>query len=192
MPTFNVLLGVSGGIAAYKACDLITKLRHLGGYAVRVIMTENAKQLVTEQLLASLCGHEVLCDFWEEAKQGSIDHIDITQQWAQLFVVAPATANVIGKFANGISDDYMSTAWLAAHCPKIVAPAMNTTMWNNPAVQRNVATLEGDGVEIVPPVEGLLACGTQGIGKLAHTDTIIAAVKRRKLAMELRELGALT
>lgn len=171
----NIILGVSGGISAYKACDIISKLKYLG-HSTRVITTKNAEELVTRKLFASLSGFPVLHDLWEEAENGEIDHINIIQQWATLFVVAPATANVIGKFANGIADDYLTTAWMAAQCPKIVAPAMNTTMLYSPGVVRNLEQLEKDGVTIVEPAAGKLACGTVGLGKLAKVDDIVAAI----------------
>ena len=173
----KIILGVSGGISAYKACDIISKLKYLG-HSTRVIMTKNAEELITRKLMASLSGSPVLHDLWEEAENGSIDHINVIQD-ADLFVVAPATANVIAKFANGIADDYLTTAWLAAHCFKIVAPAMNTTMLGNPAVVRNLETLEKDGVTIVEPASGKLACGTVGEGKLAKVDDIVKAILER-------------
>jgi phosphopantothenoylcysteine decarboxylase/phosphopantothenate--cysteine ligase len=173
----NILLGVSGGIAAYKACDIISKLKYLG-YSVRVVATANALKFVGSITYASLTQHPVLSDMWLEAQSGEIDHIKVTQEWADLLVVAPATANIIGKFAHGISDDYLSTVYLAAYCKKIIAPAMNTTMWESPAVKRNIQTLKKDGCLIVNPATGLLACGTTGEGKLNSVDHIIEAIQK--------------
>lgn len=170
----NILIGVSGGIAAYKACDIINALTHQG-HNVRAVMTENAKHMITEETLASLTHAPVLSNFWSESKLGAIDHIKM-QDWADVLLVAPATGNVIGKFANGIADDYLSTIWMATKCPKIVAPAMNTVMWESHAVQRNIKTLLSDGVFIVPPRKGRLACGAEGEGKLAKVEEIINGV----------------
>lgn len=171
----RILLGVSGGVAAYKALDIISKLKYVD-YETRVILTDNAAKFVTPMQFASVCKWPVLNDLWEEAENGKIDHIDFTQKWADLFVIAPATANVLGKFANGIADDYLSTAYMASTCPKIIAPAMNTEMLNSPAVRRNLKTLESDGVTIIPPDEGKLACDTVGPGKLAKVDIIVQAI----------------
>jgi phosphopantothenoylcysteine decarboxylase/phosphopantothenate--cysteine ligase len=171
----NIMLGISGGIAAYKACDIISGFKYLG-WDVKVVMTKNAKEIITPTTLASLSGHPVLCDMWEDAVGGSIDHIKAVQGWANIFLVAPATANVIGKFANGIADDYLSTIYMAADCPKAVAPAMNSFMYKSPAVQRNIAQLKEDGVHIIDPVIGMLACGYEGPGKLPKPRTIVTDV----------------
>ena len=171
----KVLLGVSGSIAAYKACDIITKLRH-HDHEVRVILTESAKELVSEVTLATLSGHPCISDFWVDAKKGSIDHIDVSQEWADLLVVAPATTNMIAKFALGIADDYLSTTFTSANCPKMVAPAMNTSMLHHKPTQRNLQLLRDDGVEIIESDSGRLACGTVGEGKLRNVDDIVAAI----------------
>ena len=171
----NVLLGVSGGIAAYKACEIITKLK-LKCATVRVVVSENGLKFIPAVTLSSLTEHPVYSDLWNEAENGEIDHIEVSQKWAHVFVVAPATANAIGKFANGIADDYLSTMYMAASCPKVIAPAMNTVMLNSKAVARNIATLVQDGVEIIEPATGRLACGTYGDGKLAPVDEIVEKV----------------
>ena len=168
----NILLGISGGISSYKACDVVSKLKYRN-HSVRAIMTKNAERFITTVTLASLTGKPVLKDFWAEAEGGEIDHINVTQQWADCLIIAPATANIIGKFANGIADDYLSTVFMAAYCPKIIVPAMNTTMWGCPAMQRNAETLEKDGCYIMVPDEGKLACGTVGPGKLPKPEAIV-------------------
>jgi len=158
----NVILGVTGGIAAYKSCDLINMLRK-DGHDVRVIMTENAKQFITPMTLATLSKHPVMDNMWEERK-GTVDHIDVAT-WAELFVVYPATANIIGKFANGIADDLLSTVFLALPhtTQKVIFPAMNTNMYKNPAVQRNCKTV---GAYVTETRTGMLACNVEGEGCL--------------------------
>lgn len=168
----NIVLGVSGGVAAYKACDIVTACKRMG-VDVRVVMTKNATELVQPAQFASLSGHSVLLDMWNEAPTGNIDHINAVQGWAHLLLVAPATANVIGKFANGIADDYLSTVFMSADCPKAVAPAMNTVMWESAAVRRNVQRLKDDGVLVIHPGSGRLACGVEGVGKMARVDKIV-------------------
>lgn len=168
----NILLGVSGGISCYKACDVISKLKYKH-HSLRVVMTKNAELFVTPVTFASLTGAPVLSDLWGEAKDGHIDHINVPQIWADALIIAPATANVIGKFANGIADDYLSTLYMATHCPKFIIPAMNTTMWESTAVQRNIRTLKMDGCHVMYPADGKLACGTIGAGKLPSPDSII-------------------
>lgn len=181
----NVMLGVSGGIAAYKACDIINKLKQKG-HKVRVCMTDNAQKIIPQATLASLSGSPVFNDMWDEAENGDIEHINVTQKWTDLLVIAPATANCIGKLANGIADDYLTTMYMAAHCAKMICPAMNTTMLSAPAVQRNLKTLEADGVEFVNPATGTLACGTVGDGKLAPVDEIVGRIcaKLQKIEIE--------
>ena len=172
----NILVGVSGGIAVYKACDLISKLKYLG-HTTQVVMSENAEHFVSKMTFASLTGRPVCTRLWDEAENGTIDHIQISQQWADILLVAPATANIIGKFANGIADDYLTTIYMATTAQKVICPAMNTEMYKSNAVQRNLKTLFTDGCEIITPDEGRLACGTVGIGKLAASDKIIAGLK---------------
>lgn len=174
----KILLGVSGGIAAYKACDIVSKLRYRG-HDIQVVLTENAKLFITKVTLAALSQNPVLDDLWTEAESGIIDHIDNPQRWADILVVAPATQNVIHKFATGAADDYLSTMFSAAcgHIPRLVAPAMNTSMWNNPATQRNVAQLSKDGVFILEPASGRLACGTVGEGKLPTPEAVVEKIE---------------
>jgi phosphopantothenoylcysteine decarboxylase len=158
----NIVVGVTGGIAAYKACDLILGLQKTG-HEVRVIMTDNATQFVTPITLATLSKHPVMRDMWIESKD--VEHIEVSK-WAEIFVVYPATANIIAKFANGIADDTLSTVYLAL--PKgthiFVFPAMNTNMYRHIATKRNMATLERDEVWVAKTRETVLACGDRGEG----------------------------
>lgn len=169
----SLILGVTGGIAAYKAADLCSKLTGLG-YDVSVIMTESARKLVSEQLFFTLSRNPVLTDLFSvpEWKPG---HIALADR-AALMVVAPATANFIGKLANGIADDALSTTALAFHGRLILAPAMNSHMWNHPAVQKNCETLKNWGVEFVGPVTGRLACGVSGEGRMAEVPEILERI----------------
>ena len=185
----KVLLGVTGGIAAYLAASAISQL-HKSEHDVRVIMTENAQKFITPLTLATLSNHPVMTTMWVLQSEGaSVDHID-TAQWADVFVVYPATANIIGKFANGIADDLLSTVFMAL--PKetsiILFPAMNTNMWNSPVVQENCDKLErlysAIQLEIVLPKTGLLACGDIGVGKCPAPIEVRAHVDRCKSKYE--------
>jgi phosphopantothenoylcysteine decarboxylase/phosphopantothenate--cysteine ligase len=175
----KVTVGVSGGIAAYKAAELVRALQRQA-LDVHVIMTEAAKQFVQPLTFASLTGHEVTSGMWpqtgasEEHSASSIQHIDAAQT-TDLLIVAPATANVLAKFAHGIADDFLTTLYLASKAPVIVAPAMNVNMWEHPATQANLQTLEERGVRIVSPGSGYLACGMVGSGRLAETEEIVRA-----------------
>jgi len=170
----NILLGITSGIAAYKAYDLINKLKSKN--EIKVIITENAKNLISIKTLEALSKNRVLCNMWDTSQE-KIEHIDLTQEWADIFLIVPATANIIGKMANGIADDFLSTAYLASPGPVVIAPAMNTTMWLSQAVQRNIATLKSDGIKIIDPISGRLACNSSGIGKLAKLDDILEIIK---------------
>ncbi|MBL7032581.1 MAG: bifunctional phosphopantothenoylcysteine decarboxylase/phosphopantothenate--cysteine ligase CoaBC [Candidatus Delongbacteria bacterium] len=169
----KLILGVTGGIAAYRAVEL---LRHLqrGEAQVRVIMTRNATRFVTPLTFSSLTGFPTLVDSFSDPAHWEIDHIEIAR-WADLLLVAPATANIIGKAAGGICDDLLSTTICACDCPQLFAPAMNTRMYHNPAVQRNLELLRTQGVHLVDPVSGALACGDTGTGKLAEPVAIARA-----------------
>jgi phosphopantothenoylcysteine synthetase/decarboxylase len=181
----KVLLGISGGIAAYKAVDLASKLTACGAQ-VRTVMTENALRLVCAKSFEAVTGQAVYTSLWE-AEEFKIGHINLTD-WADILVVAPATANIIGKTANGISDDLLSTVLCACwQKPLIFAPAMNDRMWNNPVVQKNVKELRRLGVETVGPEKGRLACGTEGIGRMAEPQEIINAIA--KMAARTRHKG---
>ncbi len=177
----RVIVGVSGGIAAYKAAELVRELqRH--AVEVRVVMTSAAQKFVQPLTFSALTGHKVITSLWGEEdpgaaapEQNGIDHI-AEAQWADALVVAPATANILAKFAHGIADDFLTTLYLATSAPVVVAPAMNVNMWNHPATQANIATLRQRGVAIVEPGTGELACGMVGAGRMAEPEAISAAV----------------
>jgi len=176
----NVLLGVTGGIAVYKACELVRRLRD-GGHEVQVAMTESATRFVTPMTFGVLSGKPVATSLWDPSDP-SIDHIRLAR-WPDVIAIAPTTANTIGRLANGLADDLLSTVVLASRddVPVLLAPAMNTAMWNNPLVQRNLTLLrEVDGgrrYRIVPPTEKTLACGEEGVGALADESEILAAIE---------------
>jgi phosphopantothenoylcysteine decarboxylase / phosphopantothenate---cysteine ligase len=167
----TVLLGVSGSIAAYKAAQIASHLAQ-DGVDVHVLMTQHATNLVGPATFRALTGNPVLIDAFDEPKVGEIAHVDIAQR-ADVFLIAPATANIIGKIAHGIADDFLTTAALVARCPKIVAPAMNSRMWSNPFVIGNVDRLRSFGYTIVEPGSGYLACGEEGVGRLADVEEIL-------------------
>ena len=169
----RVALGVSGGIAAYKAVEVLRGLQR-AGCEVRVGMTKRACEFVTPLTFRALSGSHVVVDDYAPENPDPIAHITFSQS-VELFVVAPATANVIAKFANGVADDFLTSTYLASNAPVIVAPAMNTTMLLHPATQRNLARLRADGVRIVEPDAGEMACGTIGPGRLSEPDLIVAA-----------------
>lgn len=172
--TKNVLLAVSGGIAAYKAAEITSGLQKRG-CDVRVIMTENACKFITPLTFEALTHKKVYTSTFDYESDQIIQHIALAQE-ADVFVVAPATANIMAKLAHGIADDMVSSTWLAATCPALVCPAMNTHMYENPATQANIKTLESRGVEIVGPGEGKLACGDIAKGTLSAVDEIIEAI----------------
>lgn len=168
----KVILAVGSSISAYKSCDL-ARLFVKGGYSVFVAMTENATKLVSPLTLEALTGNPIYRDstLWEKHEMG---HIFLKDK-ASLFLAAPATANMIGKFANGIADDLVSTTFLAIECPAMIAPAMNPNMYKSPGVQMNIERLKGWGVQFVEPETGLVACGDEGKGRLADINTIYEA-----------------
>lgn len=171
----TVVLGVSGGIAVYKACDLVSKLKKLG-LNIHVIMTKGATEFVTPLTFQSLSQNYVVSDMFAEPRTWDVEHISLAKK-ADLFLIVPATANVIGKIANGISDDMLTTTVMATKAPVLIAPAMNTVMYENPIVQKNIKFLESYGYEFVEPGSGRLACGDIGAGKLADVDDIVERVK---------------
>jgi len=171
----RIILAVTGGIAAYKAADLASRLVREGA-DVRVAMTDAACRFVTPLTFRTLTGHGVVTDLWADADVPGVVHVAMAD-FAEVLVVAPATADILGKMAAGIADDAVSTLALSVDCPVIVAPAMNTRMWRHPAVQANLDTLRSRGVTIVDPAEGRLACGTTGPGRLAPNDDLIAAIR---------------
>ena len=165
-----VVLGVTGGIAVYKACELL-RLLQKRGIDVFVVMTQNACRFVAPLTFETLSGHPVAVDTFDRPQTWEVEHIALAKR-ADLFLIVPATANIMGKMACGIADDMLSTTVMATRAPVLVAPAMNTGMWENAAVQQNVKTLRARGVEIVAPVSGHLACGDSGAGKLEDVEVI--------------------
>ncbi len=170
----ELLIGVSGGIATFKTAALVSRLVQAGA-GVTVIMTRAAQELVAPKTFEALSGREVAVGLFAGS---SHPHIELGRG-AELFCVAPATANIMAKAANGLADDLLSTALLAFAGPIIMAPAMNTRMWQKSAVQRNVRRLEEDGVLLVGPEEGFLSCGETGYGRMASPETIFAVIKQR-------------
>ncbi len=176
----TILLGVSGGIAAYKSAELVRALRS-DGYRVQAVMTRAATKFITPLTLASLTGNRVITDLFadlsaDETLTSSVAHIEVAQA-SDLMLVAPATADILAKFALGLADDFLSTAHLAFTGPLVLAPAMNTRMWEHPATRENLAVLRSRGAVVVEPGSGELACGTVGRGRLADSEPIVAAVR---------------
>ena len=169
----KIALAVSGGIAAYKAVEILRGLQK-AGCTVRVAMTRRACEFVQPLTFRALSGAHVIVDDYAPDNPDPIAHITFSQT-VDLFLVAPATANLISKFANGIADDFVSSTYLAATAPVLIAPAMNTTMWEHPATRRNLAKLKSDGVHIVVPDKGEMACGTFGPGRLSDPEVVVAA-----------------
>jgi phosphopantothenoylcysteine decarboxylase/phosphopantothenate--cysteine ligase len=169
----RVLLGVTGGIAAYKAC-ILTRLLRLGGASVRVVMTRSAERFVGPATFAALSDHRVYTDLWEEP--GQVLHVRLAHE-ADVVVVAPATANVLAKLAFGVADDLLTSTLLEARVPFVVAPAMHTGMWEHAATQANVATLAERGARIVGPSRGFLAAGDEGVGRMSEPEEILAAIE---------------
>lgn len=173
----TIVIGVSGGIAVYKALEVVSKLKK-ENMNVHVIMTKSAKEFVTPLSFQSLSQNMVVHDMFEEPKAFEIQHISLAKK-ADLVVIVPATANIIGKVANGIADDMLSTTIMATKAPVIFAPAMNTNMYNNVIVQENIKKLKSCGYEFIEPEKGRLACGDEGIGKLANTDVIVDSISNK-------------
>ena len=167
----KIALGVTGGIAVYKAVDLVSRLRKQGA-EVRVIMTEHAQQFVTPITFKEISGNKVAVSMWDSNQEFNVEHIALAN-WADAFVVAPATANILAKMANGIADDLLSTTLLAAQAPIIVCPAMNTGMYQNSITQENIEKLQKHGVTVMPPAVGYLACGVTGPGRLPEPQQIV-------------------
>lgn len=175
-PNMNIVLGISGSIAAYKAADLASQLVKLN-HDVHVVMTRAATEFITPLTLQTLTRQPVLVSLEDEKQSWKPGHIDLADQ-ADLFLAAPASANLLGQFANGLAQDPLTSVYLALPrtTPVLIAPAMNGKMWLHPATQRNIATLQSDGCKFVGPAEGGLACGYDGIGRMAEVPEIIAAV----------------
>jgi phosphopantothenoylcysteine decarboxylase/phosphopantothenate--cysteine ligase len=172
----TVVVALSGGIACYKACDLVRQLV-VAGATVRVVMTAGAQQFVTPLTLQTLSGAPVATDVFSLGQESEIGHIRLADG-ADVLVVAPATADVVAKLAHGIADDLLGTVALATRAPLLLAPAMNVNMWEHPATQQNVATLRARGAHVVGPGRGALACGWEGAGRLAEPAEILEAVVR--------------
>ena len=172
MAEYKVGLGVSGGIATYKAVEVL-RLLQKSGCVVTVAMTKHATEFVQPLTFRALTGGYVLVDDYDPENPDTIAHINFSQN-IDLLLIVPATANIIAKFANGIADDFLSSTYLASNAPVLIAPAMNTSMWENPATMRNVERLKQDGVFFVEPVAGELACKTVGTGKLEDVENIVS------------------
>jgi phosphopantothenoylcysteine decarboxylase / phosphopantothenate---cysteine ligase len=176
----RITLGVTGGIAAYKSAELVRRLQD-EGHSIQVVMTRAAREFITPLTFAALSGQRVITDLFSNQPGGegsldsAIDHIAVAQR-TDLLLVAPATADVLAKFARGIADDFLTTMYLASTAPVVVAPAMNVNMWQHIATQENVAALRARGIRIVEPSEGYLACGMTGSGRLAEQEEILKAV----------------
>ncbi|TCT13858.1 phosphopantothenoylcysteine decarboxylase/phosphopantothenate--cysteine ligase [Natranaerovirga pectinivora] len=171
----NIVIGISGGVAVYKVCDLVSRLKKLHAN-VHVIMTKSATEFVAPLTFQSLSQNYVVVDMFEEPKTWDVEHISLAKK-ADLFLIAPATANVIGKIANGIADDMLTTTIMATRAPILMAPAMNTNMYTNDIVQENINKLKSRNYKFVDPEAGRLACGDVGVGKLANNDIILEHIK---------------
>ena len=169
----RIVLGVTGGIAAYKAAEIVRGLTRAGA-DVNVIMTEHGRRFITPLTLQTLSGHPVLSDAWDLSHGPDIQHIALARG-LDLMLVAPATADILAKFAHGIADDLVTTFYLAVTARVAVAPAMNLWMWEHPATQANLALLKERGVTVIEPGVGSLACGEEGIGRMAEPDAVVAA-----------------
>ena len=174
LANLRVLLGVSGGIAAYKAAELTRRLRDAGA-EVRVVLTENAARFVTPLTFQALSGQPVRSGLWDEAAEAAMGHIELAR-WAQRILIVPASADLIARLAHGFADDLLTTLCLASAAPVAIAPAMNQQMWAHPATQDNIATLGARGVVVLGPAAGSQACGEFGPGRLLEADTIVAEI----------------
>lgn len=179
---YNILVAVTGGIAAYKVCDVVSRLVQRGA-DVTVAMTRAAQQFVGITTFEALTGRAVLTEIFEDGDSGDVQHIALTQS-ADVMLVAPATANMIAKMAAGLADDLVSTLIISADSPVITVPAMNSRMWSNPIVQRNIKHLTEFGYRMIEPGEGWLACRTVGPGRMAEpteiVETLAALLKQNK------------
>lgn len=170
----RILLCVCGGIAAYKAAELVRRLRDAGA-TVQVAMTDNALRFVGAATFQALSGQPVRSSLWDAAAEAAMGHIELAR-WAQQVIVAPASANIIARLAHGLADDLVSTLCLATTAPLAIAPAMNNRMWEHPATQANIDTLRARGALIIGPDDGAQACGEFGPGRLAEADAIVTAL----------------
>lgn len=172
----NIILGVTAGIAIYKACDIVRRLRE-EGFSVSVVMTEEAKELVSPIVFGSLSGNKVYCGLFCEPGAWEIEHVSLADR-ADLILVAPATANIIGKISSGICDDLLTCVIAATKAKVLIAPAMNENMYRNKITQGNIKKLKALGYEFIEPKVGRLACGKIGAGCLADVETIVKTVKK--------------
>ena len=170
----EIVLGVTGGIAAYKSAEVVSRLRHLGAN-VHVIMTKNATEFVSPLTFQTLSANQVVTDTFQAPEYWNVEHVALAKR-AEVFVIAPATANIMAKMACGIADDMLSTTVLATKAPVLLAPAMNTGMWTAAATQANLKTLQERGVQFIGPESGILACGDEGAGRMSEPETIVAAI----------------
>ncbi len=170
----NILLGITGSIAAYKAAEIVRLLKKRG-FDVKVILTENGARFIGAETLATLSGHPVYLEMFAPSRNELIGHISLSD-WADMLLVAPATANIIGKFASGVADDLLSTVFLSCECPVVIAPAMNVRMFAHTVVQQNIKKLRELGASFIGPESGELACGTSGRGRMSAPETIVEAV----------------
>jgi len=187
----RVALGVTGGIAAYKAAEIVRGLTR-AGCDVHVLMTEHAQRFITPLTLQTLSGNRVLTDDWDLGQGADIQHITLTRG-LDLFLVAPATANVLARMAHGLADDFLTTFHLAVTAPVVVAPAMNVWMWEHPATRANVALLKGRGVRVIDPGVGDLACGDEGVGRMAEPASIVGealALLKKKARAGLKAVAS--
>ncbi|MBU0549460.1 MAG: hypothetical protein KJ838_03985 [Candidatus Omnitrophica bacterium] len=176
MKSKNIVLGVTASIAIYKACEIIRRFQK-DNLKLSVVMTKNATRLISPQVFSSLTGGPVYCDEFAGPANWTIEHISLAKQ-ADLVLIAPATANIIGKIANGIADDLLSTLILAVKVPVYIAPAMNEVMFNNKILQSNIHKLKKLGFGFIEPIRGKLVCGDVGVGHLASVETIVKEVRR--------------
>jgi len=176
MKAKNIILGISASVAIYKACEIIRRLKGQG-FQVTVVMTEHAKELIQPLLFESLTGNKVYCGLFEAPEAREIEHISLATK-ADLVLIAPATANIIGKIAGGICDDLLTCVVCATKAPVLICPAMNENMYKNIIVQDNIKKLKSIGYKFVEPRTGRLACGEVGIGCLAEVEAIIKEVKK--------------
>jgi len=172
----NIILGVTGSIAIYKACDIIRRLNS-GGFSVTVVLTPEAEEFIKPMLFQSLSGNKVYRGLFNEPETWEIEHVSLAEK-TDLVLIAPATANIIGKIASGICDDLLTCVCCATRAPILISPAMNENMYKNRIVQDNIKKLKSLGYRFIDPIKGRLACGSFGVGCLAEVETIIKEVKR--------------
>ena len=174
MGKIKIVLGITGSIAAFKAAELASHLNQLG-FDVRVIMTEESEAFITPLTLQVLSGNKVSRQMFEAPENWDVEHVGLADL-ASFILIAPATANILGKLAHGICDDLLTCTVMAARCPVLIAPAMNTKMWEHPATQANVKILKSFGYKFIGPVKGRLACGTTGCGRMSDIEDILKSI----------------